>query len=439
MARTKPAARNRKPRQRVSARAKTARAPTARARAGAPPRRAAARRNQASPFASVTSILGDATLAPKQAEELAGTVLQQAAEGDLAIQKKCFLTLYSFQTAAEVACGGVSLERNKRGFDSFDAARCSSLGAKLLADPFRALTASDVSLLSRTTAKHRAQIVSFSSRAQLKDIFTQPLAAFCKVAEGLPPPEDAAHDMDYVVGDDDEDDGEYSSSEGEEEEEASDVADAGDEELDDEEYDSDAPKAPARVHTTHKQTASAAPRSASAPAAALLERVGGGPASAGMDPPPAGGAAPAGAGGVGQAACKGSLASEYTITAGVFTRAAEDIWAHALASGAATAEDVFRHFAGAGGIALHDVHTRMYTSRRFNTAPYESGAVVVSFQNNTWTRCVVEKVTQFSIFVKVLGVNGAGSGSGSAPTEFWVSRATELLYIERAAPPKTAG
>jgi hypothetical protein len=51
----------------------------------------------------------------------------------------------------------------------------------------------------------------------------------------------------------------------------------------------------------------------------------------------------------------------------------------------------------------------------------------------------VEKVTQFSIFVKVLGVNGSGSGGGGAPTELWVSRATELLYIERAAPPKTAG
>ncbi len=119
-----------------------------------------------------------------------------------------------------------------------------------------------------------------------------------------------------------------------------------------------------------------------------------------------------------------ALESQYTIRAGVLTRLGEDIYQFALTAGALTAEAVLAHFNGADGVTLHDIHTRFYTSRRFNSPTLDLGCTVVVFRDGQWTRGVVGKVTSSAVFITT-------AEPGMA--DFWLCRRYEFMYVERGA------
>jgi hypothetical protein len=364
----------------------------------AAPRRAATQRTDvASPLHVITRILRDTSHTPHSRAELAGSVLQQTADTDLSVQKKCFLTLYGFQTPEEVS-RKTTLDRNSRGFDSFDGPRCSKLGERLKQNPFGSLSSAEAALLSRMVTKYRAQIVTKSSPAQLKDILLMPLSEFCDAEvpataadDGL----DQKHDHDYVLdeeeeeeeddeesdgdGDDDAFDSEDDPEDAEDDPDAEDGSDGDDDEVED----ADAAIAggvAAPLHQTHQT---------------------GGPAA-----------------GAGTASPPPQWGTLYSIPAAVLTRAGEDIYTSALAEGATTAEAIFEHFSGAPGVTLHDIHTRLYVFWSAHAqVDVDAGSTLVVYRDGTWTRGVVEKATVSSLFVKV-----------SDTTRFWICRKPEMYY-----------
>lgn len=377
---------------------------------GAPPPRAASLKSVTSPLAAVTKVLGDTKLTQLERAELAGTVLQQSAEADPEVLKKCFLALYAFQTTDEVQ-KKATFERNRQGFDSFDGARCSKLGDKLLANPYCELTASDDCLLSRTITKYRAQIVTKCSPKQLEDIFNMRLDLFCKQAGGAPcaqqDEEDASlGDGDYDAADDSDDSDDDAMAEEEDEAEEDEEGDEAEEEED------EARSGSAGCQTVGPRGVSLArvvPKHAKAAAAPAATDAGNKEAhrSAGAHAR------------VGEAETAAPLAGEYSISAGVLTRAGEDIFQFARGCGADTAEDILVHFHGARGVTLHDIHTRIYSSRRYSTEAAQPGDTVVVFHDGRWARGKVVQGSDTTVFAALSGTDGV-----------WVRRSTEFMYIE---------